>query len=132
MTNKIRNAGVGYGRPPRRTQFKKGQSGNPKGRPKGARSMTTVLERTLDERVIIVENGRRRSISKLEAVFKQLTNKALTGNTAALQLLLAAIRFAEDRTDPAAEAAAPLSDADRTVLRSIKARILQEVKNGQK
>lgn len=90
--------------------------------------MTTVLKKTLDERVVIIENGRRRSINKLEAVFKQLTNKALSGNTSALNLLLAALRFAEDRADPVTEPT-PLADVDREVLKNIKVRILREVKD---
>ena len=35
---------IGYGRPPKHTQFKKGQSGNPEGRPKGIKSLSTELD----------------------------------------------------------------------------------------
>ena len=48
---------VGYCNPPERTRFKLGQSGNPKGRPKGTLNMATVLERALREKVIVNENG---------------------------------------------------------------------------
>jgi uncharacterized protein DUF5681 len=51
---------VGFGKPPRRTQFAKGKSGNPRGRPKGALNVATMLERILVEKVIITLNGRRR------------------------------------------------------------------------
>ena len=79
---------VGYGKPPEHTRFQKGQSGNPKGRPKGALNVVTVLNRSLREKVVVVEHGKRRAITKLEAAFKQLVNKAAQGDARALQQLL--------------------------------------------
>jgi hypothetical protein len=63
------DAGVGYGSP-NGTRFKKGQSGNPQGRPKGTLNLATVLWRALREKVVIYENGRRKSVTKLEASVK--------------------------------------------------------------
>jgi hypothetical protein len=80
---------VGFGKPPKHTQFKKGQSGNPKGRPRGARNASTLLDEALKERVIISENGQRRTVTKLEAIMKQLVNRAAGGDHRATQLLLA-------------------------------------------
>lgn len=79
---------VGYGKPPAHSRFQRGQSGNPKGRPKGALNVVTVLNRTLSEKVVVVEHGKRRSITKLEAAFKQLVNKAAQGDARSLQQLL--------------------------------------------
>src|ERR1043166_1696739 len=76
---------VGYGKPPRHTRFKKGQSGNPKGRPKRTESFARLARRTLNERIAIRENGEHRIISKLEAVLKQLVNKAATGDARAIR-----------------------------------------------
>ena len=89
---------VGYGRPPKHTRFKSGQSGNLKGRPKGTLNMATVLARTLRARVVVNENGRRKTITKLEAAIQQLTNKAASGELKALQLLAGLVRSAEERT----------------------------------
>jgi hypothetical protein len=90
------HAEVGYGKPPKRRQFKEGQSGNPKGRPKGSRNIGTVLEKTLRESVVINENGRRRTISKLEAAVKQLVNGAASGDLPAFRILASLASVGED------------------------------------
>ena len=61
---------IGYRRPPLRTRFRPGQSGNPRGRPGGARNLSTVIAAALGEKVAVTENGRRRRITKLEAAIK--------------------------------------------------------------
>ncbi len=72
---------VGYGRPPRESQFKPGQSGNPKGRPKGKRSLSTIVDEVLAERVTITRrNGRTAKVSKLQAMLLMAVNKALQGD----------------------------------------------------
>lgn len=90
----------GYRHPPEKSRFKTGQSGNPHGRPKGALNMATILERTLREPIIIVENGKRITVTKLEAALKQVVNQAASGKLKALQLLATLVRSAEV---PAAE-----------------------------
>jgi Family of unknown function (DUF5681) len=71
---------VGYGKPPRHTRFKKGQSGNPKGRPKGSQNLTTLLSEALNERVIVNENGGRRRITMRRAIIKQLVKRSATAD----------------------------------------------------
>ena len=70
---------VGYGRPPARTQFKPGQSGNPQGRRKGQRNAHTILEDTLNQRITIREGDRTRSLTKLDGVFLTMVAGALKG-----------------------------------------------------
>ena len=78
---------VGFQRPPRHTQFRKGTSGNPKGRPRDSKNLATELEEALGEKVAIVENGRRRKITKRCAMIKQLVNKAASGDLRASRQL---------------------------------------------
>jgi hypothetical protein len=117
---------VGYGNPPEATRFKKGQSGNPKGRRKGSLNAATVLAATLRERVVIKENGVRKTVTKLEAAIKQLVNKAASGDLRALQMLVAWAREAEIRKDlPSAETAA-LGELDQKVMERILKRVQAE------
>ena len=79
---------VGYGKPPQHTQFRKGRSGNPKGRPKGSESLARVARRILNEKIPVRENGERRTITKLEAILKQLANKGISGDLRAIREVL--------------------------------------------
>ncbi len=86
---------VGYGKPPKSTQFPKGRSGNPKGRPKGSQNLSTLLTKSLNETVMVNENGRRQTITKLNAITKQLVNKAAAGDPRAMKLLTELMRQSE-------------------------------------
>jgi hypothetical protein len=87
---------VGFGKPPKPSQFRKGFSGNPKGRPKGRRNLATILKRALQEKVVIKENGVRRTVTKSEAAMEQLANHAASGDLVAVRQLLAVERSAEE------------------------------------
>ena len=80
---------VGYGKPPKNTQFQKGISGNPTGRPKKAAEFHSIFMKESESLMTIIDNGQRRRISKLEAIAKQLHNKALTGNIHAMRIYVA-------------------------------------------
>ena len=82
---------VGKGRPPLETRWKPGQSGNPKGRPQGARNVSAVLSDVLRQRVAVTENGKTRRMPVLEAMMRRLANDALRGNPAAIKLLLSIV-----------------------------------------
>ncbi len=120
---KLNTTKVGYCNPPQHTRFKTGQSGNPQGRPKGTLNMATVLERTLREKVVINENGKRKTITKLEAAIKQLTNKAASGELKALQLLSALVRSAKDRPGQAPISKPALEEVDEKVFLGIVKRL---------
>jgi hypothetical protein len=118
---------VGYGKPPQHTRFKKGESGNPTGRPKGSKNLTTLLEKELKQRVVVTENGRRRSITKQEAMVKHLVNKAVSGDRPLMQLLLEEIRLLEARA-ASSPSGTNLDEADREVMRQIQERMRGLVK----
>jgi hypothetical protein len=78
---------VGYRRPPVEHRFKPGQSGNLKGRPRKPQDIASVLERALDARVPIQENGRRRIVTMREAIIRGLVNDAARRDQKALRML---------------------------------------------
>ena len=83
---------VGYGKPPKRTRFRKGQSGNPKGRPKGAKDFTKLLGKILRSEVKLSERGVYKTVSSQEAVLLRLLEKALKGEPRAMDRFVSLAR----------------------------------------
>lgn len=79
---------VGYAKPPKSTRFKKGQSGNPKGRPKGAKGVKASLRRELETKITVREGNHQVQVSKARAMAKRLTANALKGDVKSLLELL--------------------------------------------
>jgi hypothetical protein len=79
---------VGYGRPPRHTQFKPGQSGNVKGRPKGQPTASEIFMREAARIVRMQVGDKVETISKLEGVFRKLFNMALAGDPRAIGMIV--------------------------------------------
>lgn len=88
-------ADVGYCKPPKEHQFKSGRSGNPKGRPKGAKNEATILRDIFNRRIEIREGGRARKISLLEAMLLKFVEDALKGNPKTATFLLNRYRLVE-------------------------------------
>ncbi|MDT7818244.1 MAG: hypothetical protein QOJ42_8160 [Acidobacteriaceae bacterium] len=88
---------VGYGKPPRSTQFQKGVSGNPKGRPKKGLDFDHELLRQSRASITLNENGNRRRVSKHEAAILQLLNKAISGNLPALRTYFDRYQIASEK-----------------------------------
>lgn len=107
---------VGRGKPPLHSRFKKGQSGNPSGRPKGLRPLKQDVEIVLAKSLTATENGRRVKITKQRAWVTSLVNKAIKGDVPAITRLIALIQsFAPPQGGEAARKT-PLAEADRAIL----------------
>ncbi len=104
---------VGFCKPPKATQFKKGQSGNPAGRPKGAKNTATVANAVLNEKITITENGRQKVVTKREALMKQLVNRSVQGDLGFLRLVVTQVLPAVDAAQGqgSTAAAVPIDDA---------------------
>jgi len=106
---------VGRGRPPKHSQFKPGQSGNPQGRRKGARNLASDLAEELSERVQVREGGRQRALSKQRALLKALFAKAMQGDGRSASLIIALVSSLI-KDEPAGAQREPLSTEDRALL----------------
>ena len=93
---------VGYGKPPKATRFRKGRSGNPKGRPSGDENILSVFKRMATKRIKLREGDTWRTITMAEAIILQNYRAALQKDQSAMSNIM---RLAEesgeliDRTD---------------------------------
>ena len=78
---------VGYKRPPVHTQFKPGQSGNPSGRTKGSKNLTTLFRKILNEQVSLREGDETRKITKAEAILRGVVVGAMKGDSRSVMTL---------------------------------------------
>ena len=109
------NQGVGYRRPPTSGRFRPGQSGNPRGRPKGVRNLAADLSDELAEMIRIRESGKELRVSKQRAMIKSFVAAAVRGDVRATTALVAlwARLFARH---PSGEDTEALSDTDAKIL----------------
>ena len=113
------NYKVGRGKPPKQYSYKKGTSGNPGGRPKGRPNLSSTIEATLNEKVVIKEKGKKRTVTKLEATIRRLIENAISGDVQALRTL-AAFMPAQDSAAP--QSVADLAEQDRKLIESLSRR----------
>jgi hypothetical protein len=114
---------VGYGKPPKHTQFQPGKSGNPQGRPKGTKNLKTDLAEELSEKILVHEGGQPRKLSKQRALVKALLTRALKGDVRAANLLLSMMMRLLDTGEGAAEEVEDLHPDELEILEAYKKRI---------
>jgi Family of unknown function (DUF5681) len=110
---------------PAASKFKKGQSGNPGGRPKGAKGMKTLLAQELKESIIVQQDGKKKRIRRSEALIKRMVNDALQGRDRPRDTIL---RYADamDR-DHQQQEAQELSADDQAILDRYVERRMREM-----
>ena len=114
-----------------RGQFPKGRSGNPKGRPRGAKGIKTIIHEAVRRKVAMNVSGRRREVAVLEALVATMFAAALKGDRHARQECLRLCdRYGVGDLDQLVRA--PLSDGEREILAGILGRIVpaEESKDG--
>ena len=116
---------VGYGRPPKHSQFQPGKSGNPAGRPKGTKNLRTDLAEELAETITVTEGGRSFAVSKQRAMLKSLMAKSIKGDTSAARALIGLIVGIE-QADAERSVVVTTSAEDLEILEAFKARVLAE------
>jgi hypothetical protein len=79
---------IGYGKPPQKSQFKKGQSGNPNGRPKGSKNAASLFNEIFDQQVTVVKNGKPTKVPIMQAMLMKLAAMAMGGDMKAMAKVL--------------------------------------------
>ena len=78
----------GYGKPPKKHQFKKGVSGNPRGRPKGKKSFTAIFKKLENEKITIQINGKTEKLTIEQAILKRVMIDSVVGKLGSARLYL--------------------------------------------
>jgi len=112
---------VGYRKPPKAGQFRRGASGNKNGRPRGAKNIATLLIEALREQVTVIENGSPRRMSKLELMFEQLADQGAGGDLRAVAMVLQRFDAAQNRVET--ERTDGLDESDQEVAQALITRI---------
>lgn len=115
--NDNNNYKVGFCKPPVHTRFKPGQSGNPKGRPKGTMDTHRLIDMILSQRIAATIDGVPIRISKRQAMLIRLANNATSGDINSLRLLMPHLFQIDAKKEARARAKAEnMSRSDREIL----------------
>ena len=116
---------MGYGKPPVHTRFQKGEVGEPERPAARNENMSTLLSTALNASIVVVANGRRKKITKREAIVTQLVKESAAADLKATQIVLAMLRDLECQADDPGEATV-FTEADQEIIPRIQARLRNE------
>lgn len=119
---------VGYKKPPEQSRFKKGQSGNPVGRPKGSKNTLKLLDAVLEQKIKVQQEGKTISITKKQAMLMQLVNSAVKGDIKAIAALFPYLMQLDMKEEKSLETS-KLSLKDEEILQQFLEQNKQENKN---
>ncbi|MGB1561764.1 MAG: DUF5681 domain-containing protein [Sinimarinibacterium flocculans] len=117
---------VGYRKPPKHSQFRKGESGNPRGRRKGVKNFDTILAEELGQTITVTERGKQRAVTKGRAVVKTLIAKALSGDQRATANLLKLFPNA-DRANRERDQVQDIDQVDREILAAFQEQLVERL-----
>lgn len=115
-----------YRSPPKHTQFKPGQSGNPKGRPKGSKNFGTLLEKELNKKVTMTRDGKKIRVTKKEVLVTQLVNEAAKGKRSYMEMLIRLMLSQDAATQEATTGQLSIPDLSPEALGRVGARLLRK------
>lgn len=120
---------IGYQKPPKQAQFQPGQSGNPKGRPKGSKNLATDLQEELGQKIVITEGNKKQTVTKQRAMLKTMFAKALKGDarsaTVLINLILGLHQVKDDQDNDTA-----LSADDAAILAAYEDKLKEQSSDG--
>lgn len=100
------------------SRYKPGQSGNPKGRPRGSKNKDTILREVLSQKVSVQQNGKTLKMNKLTVIITTLVNKAASGDLRAISELRPMIEKMEANHEATVKLSEELSVEDKEILRA--------------
>ena len=108
----------GYGKPPKKHQFKKGVSGNPRGRPKGKTSLLDDLNKIVNQRISVNLNGQTMRLTKRQAYLQRVANDAIAGGASAGRLLFELLKLETEQPDTEGMSARERNKQDQAIVKS--------------
>jgi hypothetical protein len=111
-------------------RFRTGQTGNSKGRPRKDSSVDAVVTRAGQEKVVVIENGRRQRRTKLEVNTTQIFNQGAAGDQRAAKMTIDLTRKAEERAEEVTARAPVMTQSDHEIVARVIARLTQIIGEG--
>ena len=121
----------GYGKPPKKHQFKKGVSGNPRGRPKGKKSFAALFKKLENEKITIQINGKTEKLTIEQAILKRVMIDSVVGKSSSARLYVEIKQTILAMPDTAGMSASERNKQDQAILESFLKHLGPDLPNKQ-